>query len=219
MPTKDTASPIQQFIDVDSIENDTIRLKSGALRKILLVSGINFELKSEEEQGMIIYAFQNFLNSINFSIQFFIHSRKLNIDSYLAKLATRAEEEPTELLKQQIGEYKEFVRVFVAENAIMEKNFFLVIPYDPIQIAKSSKNILSTITGIFKKEKVAPQPSVETVPPEQYEQLDLRVEQAVAGLNQIGLRAIPLNGEELKELLYNLYNPTAIEKKEAEIKK
>src|SRR3990167_833261 len=117
MATPKESTPSQQFVEIESIENDVVRIKGGGMRKILLVSGINFDLKSEEEQGMIIYAFQNFLNSINFSVQFFIHSRKLNIESYLAMLQERENQEPTELLKNQISEYREFIRTFVSQNA------------------------------------------------------------------------------------------------------
>ena len=73
MINKQEVIPTQEFINIQSIENDTVMLKNGNLRKVLLVSGTNFNLKSEEEQGMIIYAFQGFLNSLDFSIQFFIH--------------------------------------------------------------------------------------------------------------------------------------------------
>ena len=113
MATKNEALPSQEFIDIESIEKGTVKLKSGGIRKVLLVSGTNFSLKSEEEQGIIIYAFQGFLNSLDFSVQFFIHSRKLNIDDYLKKLEGREQEEPDGLLKNQISEYREFIRSLV----------------------------------------------------------------------------------------------------------
>ena len=80
-----------------------IILKNGVFRKILLVSGTNFALKSEEEQGLITYAFQGFLNSLSFPVQIFIHSRKLNIEGYIQKIEERANQEPNELLKNQIN--------------------------------------------------------------------------------------------------------------------
>ncbi len=218
MANTQEAFPTQQFVDVESVENDIVKLKTGGLRKILLVSGLNFDLKSEEEQGMITYAFQNVLNSLNFSLQIFIHSRKLNIESYLSKLERREAEEPNELLKNQIVEYREFIKAFVSQNAIMAKTFFVVIPYDSVQMPQAGIAIVEKITGFFKKKSPVPT-AAKTDNSEQLEQLSLRVDQVISGLNQIGLRAVPLNTEELTELFYNLYNPTAIEKKDIETAK
>lgn len=215
MPTnKKEVSPSQQFVEIEAIENDTIKLKNGGLRKILLVSGLNFDLKSEEEQGMISFAFQNLLNSLDFSLQIFVHSRKLNIESYLSMLNQRESQEPNELLKNQIAEYREFIRTFVSQNAIMEKTFFVAVPFDPISLPTSG-GIAEKLTGIFKK---ANKPIKESPIEEKTEQLDLRVDETVASLNQIGLRAVPLNNDELIELFYNLYNPAAIEKKDIDLK-
>src|SRR3989344_3368735 len=130
--TKEAAST-QQFIEVADIKNDVVVLKSGGLRKILAVSGVNIDLKSEEEKNLILSSFQNILNSLNFSLQCFVHSRKLNIDSYLETLSGRIPQETNELLKNQIIEYQTFIKALVAENAIMQKSFFVVVPYDPMQ--------------------------------------------------------------------------------------
>ncbi|TSC95821.1 MAG: hypothetical protein Athens101426_592 [Parcubacteria group bacterium Athens1014_26] len=201
----------QQFIEIESIENGVVKLKGGGLRKILLVSGMNFDLKSEEEQGIIIYAFQGFLNSLDFSAQIFIHSRKININSYLQKLKGREDQEPNELLKSQISEYQSFIKSFVSENAIMEKTFFLVIPYDPIQMPKAGANITDAIKGLLGVKKTANTEEKNTE--ERIEQLEQRVDQVNGGLNQIGLRAVPINDTELIELFYNLYNPESVERK------
>src|SRR3989338_8842765 len=128
------SQPTQKFIDIQSVRENTLILKNGSLRKILMVSGVNFDLKSEEEQGLITYAYQNFLNSLDFSIQIFVHSRRLNIEEYLKKLESRAKDEPNELLKTQLNGYREFVSSFVSQNPIMAKTFFLVVPFDPVQI-------------------------------------------------------------------------------------
>jgi len=218
MPNNKEALPTQQFIDIESIENDAVKLKSGGLRKILLVSGTNFALKSEEEQGLITYAFQGFLNSLDFSIQIFIHSRKLNIDDYLTGLGERETQEANELLKNQIAEYREFIKAFVSQNAIMQKRFFVSVPYDSIQIPKIGLDLAEKVSSLFgggKKNSEQKKQNLE----EQLEQFDQRVDQVVGGLNQIGLRAVPLNNDELLELFYNLYNPASKEKQGVEIKK
>ena len=217
------ALPTQQFIEIEAIQNDAVILKNGGLRKILMVSGVNFDLKSEEEQQLIIYAYQGFLNSLNFSLQQFIHSRKLNIENYLNKLEQVQNKETNELLKNQIGEYREFIKSLISENAIMNKTFFVVVPYDPIQISEAAAGAAQKIFGLLKKKPPAILEQSEPEKQKQLEhnldQLNQRVDLIISGLTQIGLRAAPLNREEIIELFYNLYNPEAIEKKELEIAK
>jgi len=205
----------QQFVEIKEIKNGVLRLKKGGLRRVLMVGGINFDLKSEAEQTLILQSFQNFLNSLDFSLQFFIHSRKTNIASYLEKMEGRKNEEENELLKIQIGEYTNFIRSFVEQNAIITKTFFVVVPYEPVILSKEMKGIFGVLKGGQKKKETAS----EEVPPEHLEQLNHRVDQVVNGLSGIGLRAAPLENEELIELYYNLYNPQLVEKKELEIAK
>jgi type IV secretory pathway VirB4 component len=221
LPNKKEASPTQTFIEIEAIESGTVVLKNGGLRQILMVSGVNFDLKSEEEQGMIISSFQNFFNAIDFTIQIFIHSRKLNIDSYLENLGVREAQEPNELMKNQIMEYREFIRAFVMENAIMNKTYFVVVPYDPVKLPEAGEAITEKVFSMLKKRGV--QKPTERIGDsgkgkaeqraEHIEQLGQRVSQVVNGLNQIDLRAVPLNNEELIDLFYNLYNPESVEKK------
>ena len=212
-PTK----PSQQFVEIKEIKNDVVYLKSGGLRKILIVSGVNFDLKSENEQTLILNGFRNFLNTLDFSVQLFIHSRKTNIDLYLEKIAARKQEEKNELLKIQIEEYIQFIRSFVEQNAIISKTFFVIVPYDPVALPSQTKGILS----LFKKTKPSPQKIEEEAKKTQQslEQLNHRVDQVTHGLEQVGLRTTPLNDEELIELFYNLYNPQLIEKRGMEIAK
>src|SRR3989344_2884939 len=108
--SKTEAQPTQDFVEIKEIQDGVVVLKGGGLRQILMVDGVNFELKSEEEQSLIIYAYQNFLNSLDFSLQCVVHSRKLGIEQYLLKLEDREREEPNELLKNQIAEDREFIR-------------------------------------------------------------------------------------------------------------
>ncbi|KKL10377.1 hypothetical protein LCGC14_2556430, partial [marine sediment metagenome] len=95
----------QQFVVIKEIKNGVLYLKQGGLRKVLMVNGINFDLKSQEEQQLTLNSFQSFLNALDFSIQFFVHSRKINISAYLEKIEARKVEEPNELLQLQIEEY------------------------------------------------------------------------------------------------------------------
>ncbi|HEY4475405.1 MAG TPA: hypothetical protein VJB92_01650 [Candidatus Paceibacterota bacterium] len=225
IPDKKEVLPTQKFIDVKAVQDGVIVLKGGGLRRVLLVSGINFDLKSEDEQGAILGLFQNFINSLNFSVQILIHSRKINIDGYLSNLSIRETQESNELLKNQIAEYREFIKTFVAENAIMNKAFFVVVPYDPINLPGGSEKIAKSVFDFLKKkgvQKPTERLNTETQDEEKklrehMEQLGYRVDQVTSGLNQIDLRVVPLNDAEVIELLYNLYNPGIIEKKGLQI--
>ena len=207
------AQSTQQFVDIEDIRYGVVVFKNGSLRSVLMVSGINFELKSEEEQNVVSYAYQNFLNTLDFSVQLIIHSRKLNIENYLNKLAERQNQETNELLKNQISEYIEFIKSFVELNAVMAKTFFAVVPYDPIVISKGGKKLLSLFKFGPKAKTLVPEESLE----QKITQLNQRAEQVINGLTQIGLRVVALNDEELIELFYNLYNPEAVEKEELKI--
>jgi len=205
-------------VDIDEIKNEVVYMKNGGLRKILLINGINFDLRSEEEQQMILGSFQSFLNRLDFPIEFFIHSRKINIKSYLDKMKQREEDEKNELLKIQIGEYINFIRSFVEENPIITKSFFVVVPYNPIATVEEAKKglskIMTSLTGRNKKESEKNESMSKKL-----QQLNYRVEEVVAGLEQIGLRTNKMSDEELTELFYNLYNPQLIERAETTPKK
>lgn len=205
---KEPTTPTQALVAIKEIRDGVVYLKSNAVRRVLIVSGVNFDLKSEEEQGLILGSFQNFLNTLDFSVQFFIHSRKVNVGGYLAAMRARMEGETSELLKIQIGEYVEFIRSFVEENAIIAKTFFVVVPYESAIPAGIKSGGLAALFGkpsSAAKEKEGAQ--------EILSQLDRRVNQVIDGLSQIGLRAAPLENDALIELFYNLYNPELVEGK------
>ena len=207
------SQPTQKFIDIQSVRENTLILKNGSLRKILMVSGVNFDLKSEEEQGLITYAYQNFLNSLDFSVQVFLHSRRLNIEDYLKKLDTRQSEEENDLLKTQIAGYREFVASFVGQNPIMSKTFFVVVPLDPIQIPGGASGIATKLFGAFKKSSAQPAQDQEKDFQHNLLQLNQRVDRVMNGLTGIGLQAAVLDDSTIIELFYNLYNPESVEKR------
>jgi type IV secretory pathway VirB4 component len=204
------AQPTQKFVEIEDIRQGVVILKNGSFRRVLMVSGINFELKSEEEQNIISYAYQNFLNTLDFSVQIVIHSRKLNIENYLNKLAERQTTETNELLKNQISEYIEFIRSFVELNAVMAKTFFVVVPYDPIVIPSGGKKILEFFKFGSKTKISALEENLE----QKITQLNQRTEQVINSLTQVGLRVVALEDKELIELFYNLYNPETVERKD-----
>ncbi len=202
---KSPSKPSQDFVAVKSIKDGVVFLKNGGMCRILIVGGLNFDLKSDAEQNLILSGFQDFINTLDFSVQFFIHSRKVNIDAYLKQMSDLYEKEPNELLKIQIDEYINFIRSFVEQNDIVTKSFFTVVPYEPIFLS-GKNNVFS-----FLQKKTSD--STTTPMQDNIEQLGHRVDQVTSGLGQMGLRAIPLEDEELIELFYNMYNPQLIEKK------
>lgn len=210
----DITKPSQQFVEIKDIKDGIVYLRRGGMRRVLMVSGVNFDLKSEAEQNVILGSFQNFLNTIDFPVQFFIHSRKANIGAYLERMKQREQDEANELLKIQIREYSAFIGTFVEENAIINKNFFVVVSYHPTIVSQAPTGFLGMFFKKQNTQKAADESNKEAI-----EQLDHRVDQVIDGLEQIGLRAAVLEDDELVELFYNLYNPQFMEKKGLEITK
>lgn len=203
----------QDLVDIKEIRENTVILKNGGLRQIIMVGGINFALKSEEEQNVMIQAYQNFLNGLDFQLQIIIHSRKINIDKYLEGLAQFEEKETSPILKNQTKEYREFIQGFVQKNAIMQKIFLAVVPFLPVVLA--SPEATNKFFGFFKKDKLSEEKSKqesEANLQESIGQLSQRVSQVDDGLKSIGLETTVLNKEQLVELFYNFYNPETVER-------
>ena len=206
----------QDLVVIKEIRDNTVILKDDSIRQVLMVSGINFALKSETEQEIITTSYQNFLNSIDFPLQVVIHSRKINIEKYLTSLAEFTEKEASPLLKSQGEEYQEFIRGFVQKNAIMEKTFLLVVPFTPISVP--SINTISNYVPFLKKSKDKAQNEAEDLSfEESVAQLKQRVGQIVEGLSVVGLNSIVLEKTQLIELFYNFYNPETTERENISI--
>ena len=124
-------TPSQQILNIEEIRDGVLILKDGTLKVVLMASSLNFALKSADEQTAIILQYQNFLNSLDFSVQFFMQSRKINIEPYLDTLKAAKEKQENELLQIQISEYIEFIRTFVKASNIVNKNFYVVVPFTP----------------------------------------------------------------------------------------
>ncbi len=210
----------QELVAIETIRDDTVIMKNGSLRQILMIGGINFSLKSEGDQNIVTQAYQNFLNSLNFPLQIVVHSRKINIDKYLSKLDERRQEEASALLQDQISEYEDFIRKFVAENAIMAKTFLVTVPFAPVTLP-GKKTVLGSLP-FFKKSAEAIKETAkedEADFQENLAQLKQRVNQVMDGITAIGLEVLTLNNEQLIELFYNFYNPETIEKEKIPLPK
>ena len=139
----------QDLLQIEEIRDGVLIMRNGGLRAILMVSSLNFALKSVDEQSAIIFQYQNFLNSLDFPVQIFIGSRKLNIEPYLMTLKEAEKKQINDLLKIQISEYTDFVRTFVKTANIVAKSFYIIVPFTP-PIFKTPEEGAKSILGIFK---------------------------------------------------------------------
>ncbi|HZJ41019.1 MAG TPA: hypothetical protein VFD16_02010 [Candidatus Saccharimonadales bacterium] len=193
----------QQYLDIAEIKDNTVVMKDGTLRAILLVSSINFALKSEDEQNAVISSYVRFLNNLSFSMQIVIQSRELDIDNYLEYLKDREKEQTNKLLKLQTADYIQYIKELTSLGRIMSKRFLVTVPYDPLTDKRkgffsSLKEALRPATIIKLKEKTF----------DRYqEMLDRRVDSVIGGLESMGVSVARLDTQSLIELYYKTYNP------------
>jgi len=200
------AASTQLFLNIGEIKDNVVVLKNGGLRAILQTSSVNFNLKSEEEQNSIIYAYQSFLNSLDFQIQIVIQSRKLDIDKYIENVKEAASKHENPLLKQQTLEYAEYIQKLVEYADIMEKDFYVIVPYDPYRAQKMNplEKFMQSISSAD---------SLDNIKRRHREFDDLnkhlgeRVNSVKTGLEACNLRVTQLTTPQLIELFYRIYNP------------
>lgn len=200
------AASTQLYLSIAEIKDNVVVLKNGGLRAVLQTSSVNFNLKSEEEQNSIIYAYQSFLNSLDFPIQISIESKKLDIDKYIENVRETAAKHESQLLKEQTLEYAEYIKKLVEYADIMEKNFYIVVPYDPYRSQKVS---------MFSKfmQSISAQDSIDSIKRRHHEfdelnkHLTERVNSVKNGLEACNLRVAQLTTPQLVELFYKIYNP------------
>jgi hypothetical protein len=204
------AKTTQEFVPIKEVRDGIIIMKDGSMKAVVLSSSLNFALKSADEQEAIIYQFQNFLNSLDFSVQISVQSRELDIRPYLATLEKRYIDELNDLLKIQIREYIGFVKSFTESQNIMSKTFFVVIPFSPtMMFGKKDKGLSGFLPNANKKAgKTEKIDNFE----ENRTQLEQRVSVVQQGLMRCGIKSVILGTEEAIELFYKLFNPGDTEK-------
>lgn len=192
----------QQHLLIGEIKQDTVVMKDGTLRAVLLVSSINFSLKNEDEQNAIISAYVGFLNSLEYPLQVIMQSRKLQIKPYLDRLLAQERGQTNELLRTQIADYRSFVAELVSLGEIMSKQFYVVVPYDPL--SNKTKSFWARLgevvnpTGTVKLKG-------DRFTKRKYD-LDSRVRQIESGLVSVGLTVVRLDTQSLIELYFSTYN-------------
>lgn len=206
MPTQTPkiSKATQLFMDIAEIKNDSVILKDGSLRAVLMTSSINFALKSEDEQNALVGAYVTFLNYLDFPIQIVIQSRKLNVDGYLKKLEDKERELVNELLKRQIVNYRAYIKELIDLGDIMTKRFFIVVPYSPVEDSK--RGWWARLGASFAPGNVI-KLNQEKFEKYLYE-LNQRVEHVNMNISGMGLTVARLDTQSLIELYYDVYNPT-----------
>ena len=204
---KQKTKAAQDFVPIKEVRGGVMILKDGTLVAVMLASSVNFALKSGDEQTAILQQFQAFLNSLDFSVQFFVQSRRLDIRPYIVLLEERLKAQTEDLMKIQVSEYIEFIKSFTVRANIMSKHFFIVIPYSP-PIVDVTKAVQTKIFG--KASLSAREKNIGFE--EQRTQLEQRISVVEQGLVRCGIRTAPLGTEEVIELLYKEFNPGELEK-------
>ncbi|GIW62228.1 MAG: hypothetical protein KatS3mg090_0054 [Patescibacteria group bacterium] len=183
----------QQFIEIEDIWEDIVMLKDYSCFNIIEVGAINYWFLSQEEQESVIYSFAEFLNSLSFPVQISILSKKMDISSYLEFIANKIKEQKSQKLKDLLSSYQNFIKEIVKQNTVLEKRFFIVIPFSPLELGvKAIKGKLNK-SFVFQRAKVSLAPKRDHI---------LRL------LSKIGLKGSILPKQEIVELFHNIYNPS-----------
>lgn len=194
-PTSPVKASTQSFIEIDEIKDDVVLMKDFSASCVIEVGAVNFWLLSSEEQTSMIYTYAGLLNSLSFPVQILIISKKMDISIYLDYLDGKIVSQSNELLKTRLGSYKEFIKNVVKKNTVLEKRFFFVIPFSPLELGVSGAN-----PGALNKEYVISRAKTSLYP---------KRDNLLRLLAKIGLRGSILQNQSLTELYYNLYNPSS----------
>lgn len=206
-----TSAPVrattQEFVEIEDVREDIIVFKSGGAALILETSAVNFGLLSEEEQDSLIYAYAALLNSLSFPLQICILSKHMDISSYIELLTTEEDRQNNPTAKARLKQYREFILSIVKENKVLEKKFYLIISFSPLELGlknalgSSKKKLPFSIDYILSRAKTSLLPKRDHM---------------LRQLGRIGLKGRQLTTQELVELFYNIYNPTNTGEKLAE---
>lgn len=206
----------QRYLHIAEIRDDTVIMKDGSLRAVLLVSSINFALKSDAEQEAIISGYMTFLNSLEAPLQIVIQSRQLNLDEYIESIKKVEKEQTNELLKLQTAEYRQYISELVELGDIMTKRFYVVVSYS--QGGNGKRSFWSRAHDVLSPSSLIDVNQKQFI--KKQKDLFLAVDKVLSGLSSMGLRASVLDTQSLIELYYGTYNPSISQReKMADIKK
>lgn len=206
-----TAPPLnttQNSLLISEIRDGMVIMSDGSFRAVIASKSINFDLMSSREREGVEFSYQNFLNALYFPVQIFIRSQRVDIGPYIDRLSTIRRSQDNMLLNVLMDDYINFIDILSQEANIMDKSFFIVVPYFP---TGDLTNVLAQSKGIFGKLFQKPQTVATKIDKVSYEkakdEIKNRVDSVTSGLFQIGVKSVQLNTKELGELYYNMYNP------------
>ncbi len=200
----------QEHLDIAEIRDDVVVMKDGTIRAVIMVSSINFALKSEDGQNAVIEAYVRFLNNLSFPLQIVIQSRELNIDNYLEYLKVKEKEQINQLLKIQTADYIEYIQELTSLGKIMNKKFFVVVPYSAL--SDKRKGFFSLLGESLKPATILK--LKEKTFRKYQEMLDRRTDSVIGGLESMGVATSRLDTQGLIELYYKTYNPETAKNQE-----
>lgn len=198
----------QNTLLLSELRDNMVIMADGSFRAVVACKSINFDLMSSREREGVEYSYQNFLNALNHPVQILIRSQRIDIGPYIDKLVQIRRNQDNMLLNVLMDDYINFIDILSQEANIMDKSFFIVIPYYP---QGDINNLIEQSKGFFGKIVSKPKNSVTKIDSFTYEkaktEVKNRVDGVIAGLFQMGIQSIQLNTKELGELYYNFYNP------------
>ena len=183
-------------------------MADGSFRAVIRCQSINFDLMSNAEREGVEFSYQNFLNSLNFPVQIVVRSERIDIGPYLDKLEDARRSQDNMLLGVLMDNYIDFIDQLAQEANIMEKSFYVVVPFFPLG---DQANLADQAKGFFGKLFSKPKNTITKIDKAAYQkakdEIANRVQSVLSGLYQIGIQCVQLNTKELGELYYNFYNP------------
>lgn len=207
-PTPKSQNTTQNSLLISEIRDSMVIMSDGSFRAIVACKSINFDLMSSREREGVEYSYQNFLNALYFPIQIFVRSQRVDIGPYIDRLSTIRRSQDNMLLNVLMDDYINFIDVLSQEANIMDKSFFVVVPYFPVGDLNS---VIKESKGLFGKIFAKPQAAATKIDKVTYDkakdEIKNRVDSITSGLFQIGVKSVQLNTKELGELYYNMYNP------------
>lgn len=205
---KQVQNTTQNSLLISEMRDSMVIMSDGSFRAVIACRSINFDLMSSREREGVEFSYQNFLNALYFPIQIFIRSQRVDIGPYIDRLTTIRRSQDNMLLNVLMDDYINFIDVLSQEANIMDKSFFVVIPYFP---SGDLTNVKEQAKGIFGKLFAKPQTTATKIDKITYDkardEIKNRVDSVTSGLFQIGVNSVQLNTKELGELYYNMYNP------------
>lgn len=209
MAAKKPVASTQQHLDIDDIRDNIVILKNGNAISILQTTAVNFDLLSEREQDSMIFAYAALLNSLTYPIQVVVRSKRMDVSNYLKLLAEAQQKAANEQIAYQIGLYSNFIKELVSRNQVLDKRFYIVIPYAGTTLSQAL-----TLPSLFMKK--APVEDKWHVLEKAKVNLGPKIDHLVKQVSRIGIKAHQLTTEELVEFFYDLYNPdVSLEQKAA----